>query len=78
MGKPFVNSRKCDGCGDHYFRRNQIECWTNRAPGARKGWFKEVARICNKCMSIKQARVVFGMFGIELSRPAREKVLSVK
>ena len=72
------NTRKCDGCGAVYFHRNLIECWTVRASGHRKGWFKEVAKLCMSCMTASHARRVFNMVGVTLSatssRTKKEKV----
>lgn len=74
MKKLDINTRKCDGCGAVYFRRNLIECWTVRASGHRQGWFKEVAKLCMKCMGVKETRQIFGLVGVTLSRKPKELV----
>lgn len=78
MAKLGINQRKCTSCNERYFRVNSMEIWTVRAPGSHSGWFKEVAKVCNKCMGIKEARRIFGMVGVSLSKPAKEKILTAK
>ena len=59
-------TRKCDRCGDAYFRRNLIEAWTIRSAGHRRGWHKEVAKVCVKCMSVSESRRIFSIVGVSI------------
>jgi len=43
--------KRCQKCGEPYYRRNLAELWIRRNPGHRKGWQKAVAKICNPCLS---------------------------
>ena len=64
---------KCDICSERYYRRNLYEGWTIRAQGHRKGWYKEISRICTNCQSAKQTRRIFDLIGVKLEH-AKVKV----
>ena len=71
-------NRRCDSCNEPYFRRNLVEAWTVRATGHKRGWFKEVAKVCINCMSVGTARRVFALVGVTIEAPKtrNEKVIA--
>ena len=60
--------RKCDRCGNTYFRRNRMEAWTSRSVGHRRGWQKETIKVCIKCMDVKEARRIISIVQIGVGR----------
>lgn len=65
---PKLSTRKCDRCGKTYFRRNLTECWTSRSLGHRKGWQKEIIKVCISCMDVKEARRIISIVQIGVGR----------
>lgn len=47
-------TRICTNCGDPYHRRNLVEGWTVRNPGHRKGWHKQIEKLCLNCVSVSK------------------------
>ena len=57
-------SRRCDECGEGYFRRNLTEVWDVRNPGKRMGWGKRISKLCCKCLTMKQVLRLLPMVGL--------------
>lgn len=49
------SSRRCEHCGESYYRRNVLEAWTSRNPGHRDGWNKSKRKTCLGCTTTKVA-----------------------
>jgi len=64
-------SRKCSQCGRGYFRRNLMEQWTGRNEGRRYGWFKEIAKVCLKCMDENESKRVIAIADVQFSKLAK-------
>ena len=58
----------CSVCGDVYYRRNLTELWLVRNPGHRKGWQKNVAKVCLKCMPVAKAHRVLDIAEVHFTK----------
>lgn len=67
---PPPNNRRCADCGGKYYRVNSMSMWTARSEGSRNGWFKDNRKLCNKCLSVGEARKIYGLCGIKLLKVA--------
>ena len=54
--------KRCENCGQGYYRRNLSEAWVKQAPGHRDGWVKRILRICTHCQGETQTTQIVRMF----------------
>lgn len=45
------HNRDCSRCGKPYYRSNALRLWTQQNPGHRKGWHRDVVKLCTNCMT---------------------------
>ena len=70
MRKP----RRCYNCGRSYNRCNTIWVWTDRNPGKRYGWVKQLSKFCMKCQSVEESREVVKLVDVKFVRIETKEV----
>ena len=63
-------SRRCDKCGETYYRRNQVILWILRNPGKRRGWRQQLYTLCLSCLTMPTAQKFLMLTGLRLGLPS--------